>query len=447
MISKLKSKFNDLISDPKFSEIITGSVWALSARVASAGIGILVSIIIARFYSAEMLGIVAILQSFFLLATIFTVLGTNISLLRLIPEHIVKYSPTSAFKVYRKTSAMVITTSIVIGALFFICNDLIALKIFSKQNLSFYFALASGFVVFNALMKLNTYAIRGLRLIKAFALMQILPQGFNLFLLVIIDMFWHNKDIPVYALLGSFAMTAILGWIIIEITFQKMNHSDDRTQYMSLRNILSISSPMLMTNTMTFVIGQTGVIILGMFRSAAEVGYYAIAVKLATLTAIILNAVNAMAAPKFSELYHSDNRDELFYVARKSAKLIFWTTMPILIFLVVFGKPVLYLMYGKPFTAAFWAMAILVVGQFVNSISGPTEVFMNMIGHQKELFLFKMISALINLGLNLVLTPRYGIYGASFSAMFSLSFWNILVLIYIKFKYDKSIGYLSLKII
>jgi O-antigen/teichoic acid export membrane protein len=39
---------------------------------------------------------------------------------------------------------------------------------------------------------------------------------------------------------------------------------------------------MLMTAAMSFIIGQTGVIMLGMSRSEAEVGYYAIAVKLAT---------------------------------------------------------------------------------------------------------------------------------------------------------------------
>jgi O-antigen/teichoic acid export membrane protein len=104
---------------------------------------------------------------------------------------------------------------------------------------------------------------------------------------------------------------------------------------------LAISFPMLMTATMAFVIGQTGVIMLGMFRSEAEVGYYAIAVKLGTLTAFILHAVNSMAAPRFSELFHSDKMDELFHVAKKSAKLIFWTTAPILLGLIVLGKPVL----------------------------------------------------------------------------------------------------------
>jgi O-antigen/teichoic acid export membrane protein len=111
MFTLLKRKWIRLISDDKFSEILIGSVWAISARVIATCLGLVTSIIIARFYGAEVMGIVAVINSFLMLATIFTVLGTNTSILRLIPEHLAKYSPTSAFKVYRKTQYMVIIVS------------------------------------------------------------------------------------------------------------------------------------------------------------------------------------------------------------------------------------------------------------------------------------------------------------------------------------------------
>jgi len=75
----------------------------LSAHVIASGLSLISSIIIARFYGADVMGIVAVIYSFLLLATIFTVLGTDTSVLCFIPEHLVKYSPTSAFKIYRKT--------------------------------------------------------------------------------------------------------------------------------------------------------------------------------------------------------------------------------------------------------------------------------------------------------------------------------------------------------
>lgn len=441
MPQKFKQKLLSLITDQRFSEILTGSAWALAARVTATGLGLVASIIIARFYGAEVLGIVAVVQSFLMLVSIFTVLGTKTSLLRLIPEHLVKYSPTSAFKVYRKTQWMVITASVLTATMFFFAAGIIADKMFSKPRLSFYFAMAAIFVVFKSLTELNTQAVRGLRLIRTFAVMQVLPQGFNLLLLISIGLLYPATDAPVYALLGGFAITGILGWIIMDYSFRKRMKLDDSVQAMPVRDILSISFPMLMTATMTFVIGQTGVILLGMFRSEAEVGYYAIAVRLATLTSFVLNAVNSMAGPKFSELFHSKKMDDLFYVAKKSAKLIFWITTPILLGFVILGKPALHIAFGREFVVAYPALVLLVIGQFVHSISGATGLFMNMTGNQNVFRNIVFAAVVANICANLLLIPPYGIYGAATAGMVSLVIWNIATLCYIKTKYGKTTGY------
>ncbi len=434
-------KYRALVKDERFAEILAGSAWALAARVAATAMGLAASVIVARYYGAAVVGIVAVVQSFLLLATVFTVLGTGTSLLRLIPEHLIKYSPTSAFFIYRKTQLMVVFVSIATGTLFFLSAGLIAEKIFFKPHLTYYFALASVFVVFKSLMLLNTQAVRGLRMIRTFALMQLLPRGFNLLFLMVLGFLWSSKDVPVYALLGGIAMTGMMGWAVMAHAFRKKMQPGDSVKPMPASKILAISLPMLLTAAMTFIIGQTGVIMLGIFRSEAEIGYYAIAVKLATLTAFVLNAVNTMAGPKFSELFHSGKLEDLFHVARKSAKLVFWTTTPILVFLIVMGKPVLQIVFGPEFIAAYPAMLLLIAGQFINSISGATGLFMNMTGNQNVFRNIVFIAAAANIGLNLALIPAYGIYGAAVAGMASIAAWNIATLCYIKLKYGKTTGY------
>jgi O-antigen/teichoic acid export membrane protein len=441
MINFIKQKYINLVSDTRFSEILTGSVWALSARVLAAVFGFVCSIIVARYYGAEMVGIVAVTNSFLILATVFTVLGTNTSILRLIPEHLARYSPTSAFRVYRKTQYMVIGVSLVTGIMFFFSANLIADKVFSKPHLSFYFALASVFIIFKSLMLLNTQAVRGLRLIRVFALMLVLPQSFNIIILAVVGYLWPVRDIPVYAVLFGFAMTGIIGWIIMERAFKKRMRLDDFVHTIPRRTILSISLPMFMTATMMFLIAETGVIMLGMFRSEAEVGYYAIAVKFATITAFVLHAVNTMAGPKFSELFHLNKLDELFHVAKKSSKLIFFTTLPLLVGLLVLGKPILSIVFGREFSIAYPALVLLVLGQFVNVISGSSGIFMNMTGNQIVFRNIMIIAAGLNIGLNFLLTPHLGMNGTAIAAMASFWFSNISTLAYMKLKFGRTTGY------
>jgi O-antigen/teichoic acid export membrane protein len=245
-------------------------------------------------------------------------------------------------------------------------------------------------------------------------------------------------------MLASISITALAGTWIVDRVFKKKSAPDDTLHPMSIKKILTISFPMLMTSTMTFVIGQTGVIMLAIFRSDAEVGYYSVAVSLATLTGFVLRAINTIAAPKFSELFHSGRLDELFHVAQKSTKLIFWTTLPMLLTLLLLGKPILSLLYGPEFGVAYWAMVLLILGQFVNSISGSTGYFMNMTGNQNVLQNIIFTGAIINILLNILITPRLGLSGAAIAGMISLAFWNLYTLAYIKIKYGKSIGYLPL---
>jgi O-antigen/teichoic acid export membrane protein len=435
---------HNFFSDKRFSEILIGSVWSLGARAIATVISMLTTIIIVRFYGAEVMGILVILSSFLMFTTIFTTLGTSTAILRLIPEHISKYSPTSAYKVYRKTLYFVAVVSIIIGSSIFFTSDFVANTIFSKPHMQFYFSLGACFIIFNSLKNLNTQAVRGVRLIRLFALMQLLPTLSKFIILMPITIWFYHLDNPIYAMFASIAITALTGLWIMSREFKKKKKSEDIQLPIPLNYILKMSTPMLMTATITFVIGQTGVVMLGIFRTDAEVGYYAIAVKMATLSSAILSAVNSMAAPKFSELYHLNKFDELFYIAKKSAKLIFWSTIPILLIIIFFGKPIISIFYGKEFVVAYWPMIILIVGELVNSCAGSTAFFMNMTGHQNIIRNFVFIAALINVSVNVMLTPVYGLYGASIAATLTIMLWNISTLCYIKRKFGMTIGYLPL---
>ncbi|MEW6518560.1 MAG: flippase [Thermodesulfobacteriota bacterium] len=438
----LKKKIHNLASDKKFSEILTGSVWALGSKVLATALTLAISVVVARFYGAQAMGILAVVQSFLMLTTIFTVLGTNTSILRMVPEHMEKYSVTSAFRVYRKTQYLVVGVSLVTGTLLFFFSGFVADKIFSKPHLTYFLSLAAMFVVFNSLMDLNTQAVRGLRLIRVFAFMQLLPSAITLFILVIITYYFHAQENPVYAYLAAIAITALIGALVMNKAFKVRTQPDALVLDIPVTSILSISFPMLMTASMQFLIGQTGVLMLAIFRSEAEVGYYAMAVKLATLTTFALGAVNSMAGPKFSELFHTGRMDELFYVAKKSSKLLFWTTTPVLLGLLLLGKPILGYFFGAEFMAAYPALVFLIMGQFVNSVSGSTAMFMNMTGRQNIFRNITFGAAALNISSNLLFIPYLGIIGAAISAMLSVSFWNIVTLIYMKKKHGRTTGYM-----
>lgn len=441
LFNSIKKHFYILNSDVRFSEIFSGAIWVFLANIIGAGLLLVINIILARNFGAKVLGIITIIESVLILVTIFTVFGTDTSLMRLIPEHTIKHSVSSAYSVYHKAQYSVIIVSIIIGTLLFLVSDDVANNIFSKPYLTSFIKLSAIFAVFKALVLLNTEAVRGLKLIKAFAYLKIIPHLIYLFLLVVVANFYHFENGPIYSFFTSITITGLIGWGVMEIAFKRRMHPDDRVMAMPIRNLISISLPMFMNTAISFIMAQTGIIMLGMFRSDAEVGYYGISVKLAALTILVLASVNSMIAPKFAEYSVLNEMDNLFYIAKKATKLIFWSTTPIIVLLLLFGKNILLYFFGHEFVSAFPALAILLVGQFINCISGSTACFMNMTGNQNILRNILLFSIGINISLNYFLVPIHGVIGAAIASMASVSFWNIATLCFIASKYKNTTAY------
>lgn len=441
MRAGIRKWVQNVLSDSHFTEILVGSFWALLAQAGATLLALAVSIIVARFYGAEQLGILAIMQAVMTLAMIFTLAGTGTAVLRLIPEHVTRYSTRSAFLLYRRIQSFVVATSLIVGIVIFFGADRIATSIFNKPELTIFFRLLSLAIVFRSSFELSTQAARGLRSIKAYSVLRLIGPFLMLVVLLILSPVRASPATAVHAQILAWVIAGILGSLFVYRLFRHKMTSEGSVREVSLRELLKLSSPMMMTASVQFVIAQTGVIMLGIYGSEADVGFYAVAVKLATLTSFILTAINSMAAPKFAELHSSGSIDDLFRVAKNSTRLIFWSTIPVLLTLLVAGREILVLLFGAEFQVAYAALAILVGGQFVNSVSGSNGIFMNMTGAQNAFRNILIAAASANVLICWALIPLMGMEGAAIASASCFAIWNLGATLYMKRHYGRTILY------
>ena len=76
--------------------------------------------------------------------------------------------------------------------------------------------------------------------------------------------------------------------------------------------------------------------------------------------------------------------------------------------------------FGNEYVKGKWVLIILSLGQFVNCIAGPAGYILQMTGKEKVFKNIIIFSVFINVTLNFILVPFYGILGASLSSLFSL---------------------------
>jgi O-antigen/teichoic acid export membrane protein len=430
-IKSLQNRLDSHFRDSHFGEVMRGSFLVLAAKAGAIPISLLSSLVIARYYGADIMGIVALVNSFVGVMLAFALFGTNVSILKLVPEHREKYSLLSAAKTYKRILVVVFINCALLALVLVSTSEFIAEKIFSKPHLTLFIALAGALLFLRAGEQVTAQMLRALREIKLFSGMIIFSAVINLGILITITAFFYYKNNPVYLTLFFPAIPLVISGVFISRFLRDNAEGDDDTKPMSLWRIYVESQPMFFTNVMQLIIVYTDVLMLGAMRSEAEVGVYSVDVRLALLTAFILTSINAVLAPKLSTLFHAEKTRELIDLARKSTALIFWATVPILLVLVVLGYWILQL-FGEVFTDGYSALVLLAIGRFIAAAAGPVGYFLSMTGRAKSMRNIVIFSGSLNIVLNYLLIPKFGINGAAAASMVSIAANNVVATIQIR---------------
>lgn len=100
--------------------------------------------------------------------------------------------------------------------------------------------------------------------------------------------------------------------------------------------------------------------------------------------------------------------------------------------IVFFGDWLLKYTYGLDYVDAYLPLIILVIGQIINSGFGAVTIILNMTGHERDTLIGVSIAVIINIVMNILLIPMYGIIGASIATVITLLCWNVLLFVAVK---------------
>ena len=256
-----------------------------------------------------------------------------------------------------------------------------------------------------------------------------------MFVFSIVLFFAQKQEWLIEVFLGGFLLLFIATTIQTTALFKKFKDKTTKDNRFSYTEIFKRSYPMALSAVAYFIMQSVDIIILTAYEGYDKVAYYSIAVKLATVTALALMSVNIVVAPKIAEIYNNNDHGKLNKLIKDSSRIIFSISIPILAILFVFSELMLSF-FGENYVLAKDALSILLAAQFFSSICGPGAIYLNMTGKQQKLNKILIAGLFINVILNFVLIPSYGIEGAAIATLISMLFWNSLIVSVI-YKSDK----------
>lgn len=398
-------------------------------------IGYAFTLIVTRKLGASAWGIFALCFTILQIASVFGRIGLDTALLRFIPQYNAQGKGKTIKDVYKKAVIMSFSFSLILSFFLYFSAFFIAQKVFNKAYLSYYIKLVSIGVPIFVLLTINSESFRALKKIKEYVFFNnILQFLIALLIFILFIIFWEpsSTKIVFWCYLTGLFLSFLISVFFIE---KELKNIRGNGKLLSIKYILSVSFSMLMSSSLSMVMSWADTIMLGIWRSEKEVGIYNVAIKLSMITSFSLAAINSIAAPKFAEFWGKKDLEGLKKIAQQSTKLIFWTTAPILLVYLLFPQFFMGL-FGEEFKKGAIVLVILTIGQFVNAICGSVGYILQMTGREIIVRNVIFITALLNIFLNFLFIPKYGMIGASLASSFCLILWNVIFLIYIKIRYN-----------
>jgi O-antigen/teichoic acid export membrane protein len=245
-----------------------------------------------------------------------------------------------------------------------------------------------------------------------------LAAGFGVFALVLA---W---TVPYVA-----ALVVVAWWIVRRL--RRLERKAEGGSTAGARAVFAefwrFAGPRGLASVFAVVILWVDTLLIGALRSPAEAGAYAAATRYLAFGQFIGLAVAQVVGPKLSEVFATGDLGRTRSVYATATWWLIALAWPFYLTMIIMA-PALLSVFGSGFEATQDALVILGVAMLVATIVGPVDMVLLMGGKSSWNLINTVAALVVNVGLNLLLIPRWGIGGAAVAWSASILVNNLLPL-------------------
>lgn len=427
-----------------FKAVAKGFILMMFGVVITRAIGFFYKIIFSRTYGAEGFGLFSIGLGFFTLLSTFSIMGLNIGLSR----YISMYKQKDVKKL-NKIVLIFTTISVSLSALLAIILILLSNKlsvIYKSDELVIilrYFALGIPLYV---MMLLSQKVFEGFKNFKYSVILESTLSAIKFLFLLVCALLAYKLSTVVLSFIISLLFVSIMGLFIVNKFIKIINVFKSRFDSRLLLDVVKYSWPLSLALILHTILSWFDSLILGYFKSISEVGIYNLALSIAGLISLPSFVGSSVLLPVFSELHEKKDNKNMNTIYSTAFKWLSILSLPILFVLISYPTSVLKIIGGTDFTIGNIVLIILSLGFIISTVVIPSTIVLLAVGKVKFLLMNTIIAVIINMVLNLLLIPKYGMIGAAISFFVTALIVNLLRLIEVKklfriqpfnFKYDR----------
>ncbi|CDK39330.1 polysaccharide biosynthesis C-terminal domain-containing protein [Halorubrum sp. AJ67] len=315
---------------------------------------------------------------------------------------------------------------------FFICAALILItssELFSAyfpENYETYFYVLAAWVAFSQIYAVARGALMGLQLESYSEPLQIVDR--ILFISITVPLIYLQWGV-LGVLIGRLISITIVGVVGIYLVSREIT-----LKYVfklgvpgkSKKKLLAYNLDSILLAILTVSLYNVDLLLLRPIAGSTQTGYYKAALVVVQFIWFVPSAVQYSLVHSVSELWSAGETDEVSQIASEVTRYSIAFIMILIIGLSVLADEFMPVYFGSKFGVSVVPLLILLPGTVGFAIARPIFAIGQGIGKVRTLVYATGMAALINLILNIILIPRFGLIGASIAT--TVGYLSMLVL-------------------
>jgi len=420
-------------NDPKnyARRLVKGSTIVFAAFIASELVGFFLRMFLARNLTVAEYGLFYAVFSLISFFSVFRDLGLGSSLVKYIPEFTVNRQFSKIKSAIISVLLIQALSGLFVSAVLFALSDQMALIIFKNSDAALLLKILSIWFFVAAIYPVMQTTFQGFQNMPAYASINF----FNLLAIFLLTVFFVSAlkfgigGVALAYLLGA-VVASFFGLILFARSYRHIFQKKTSITKSLLKKLFSFGLPLLIGSVAGLIISYTDTLMITIFRSLSEVGFYQAAQPTARILWYFPSALGVVLFPMISELWAKKERKLLREALHFLTKFSFILIIPAAFIFIVFPEIVINLLFGPGYLAGATALQILSAAAVIYTPYLVLAEVMRGIGKTVVLLKTTIIMACFNLFGNLALIPPYGIEGAAVATFLAHLLGFILLLYY-----------------
>lgn len=233
-----------------------------------------------------------------------------------------------------------------------------------------------------------------------------------------------GKNMALYALSKGIEYAMIAAGLLV--VYRRMNGGRLRVSLRRCASLLRRGAFYMLSGLMVMLLGQTDRIMIVNMLGEREMGLYSAAVVCANLAEFVFLAIIDSFRPVILTARQRENGEYETQMARLYA-IVFYLALLQSAFVAILAKPIIAIMYGSAYKESVGILRLLVWYTAFSYIGSARLIWIYAEGQQRLLCVMNFLGALVNIGLNWILIPIWGVFGASFASLVTQIFTNVIL--------------------